>query len=188
MDVQMRHFPPQLELASQFGLPLFLHSRAAHRDFVDIIKKHGKPLRGVVHSHSETLEQALELIELGFYIGINGCSLKTPENLDCVRQLPLDKLMVESDCPWCEIRPSHASHAILKTLATSSDYSHLAPLYVPEQKKKEKFQEGAAVKGRNEPCSTGAVAWVIAQLHGVTIEQVASQTYQNTCDLFKIAR
>lgn len=69
-DVQLRHFPPQLELASRFDLPLFLHSRAAHRDFVDIVKAHGKPLRGVVHSHSESLEQALECIELGFFIGI----------------------------------------------------------------------------------------------------------------------
>lgn len=69
-DVQLRHFPPQLELASRFDLPLFLHSRAAHRDFVEIIKAHGKPLRGVVHSHSESLEQAMECIELGFYIGI----------------------------------------------------------------------------------------------------------------------
>jgi TatD DNase family protein len=69
-DVQLKHFPPQLELASRFDLPLFLHSRAAHRDFVEIIKAHGKPLRGVVHSHSESLEQALDCMELGFYIGI----------------------------------------------------------------------------------------------------------------------
>ncbi|KAM0787525.1 hypothetical protein ACM66B_003596 [Microbotryomycetes sp. NB124-2] len=188
MDVQLRHFGPQLDLATRFDLPLFLHSRAAHRDFVDIIKKHDKPLRGVVHSHSESLEQALELIDLGFLIGINGCSLKTQENLDCVRQLPLDKLMVESDCPWCEIRPSHASHPVLKSLSTSTEYGHFAPLYTPEQKKKEKFQEGAAVKGRNEPCSTGAVAWVVAQLHQVSLETVAEQTHRNTCELFRIAR
>ena len=94
--------------------------------------------------------------------------------------------MVESDCPWCEIRPSHASHALLKTLSTSQNehYAQLASLYVPEQKKKEKFEEGKGVKGRNEPCSTGAVAWVVAQLHGVSLEEVAKQTYQNTCDLF----
>ncbi|KAK4056027.1 hypothetical protein OIO90_003022 [Microbotryomycetes sp. JL221] len=186
METQLKHFPKQLELATKFDLPLFLHSRAAHRDFVDILKNHDKSLRGVVHSHSESYEQALECIELGFYIGINGCSLKTEENLDCVRRLPLDKLMVESDCPWCEIRPSHASHTFLKTLSTSEQYKHLTGLYTPEMKKKERFQEGLGIKGRNEPCSTGAVAWVVAQLHGVSLEQVAQQTYQNTCDLFRL--
>lgn len=73
-SVQLRNFPPQLELASRFDLPLFLHSRAAHADFIDILRRHNavtdKPVRGVVHSHSESLEQALECIALGLYIGI----------------------------------------------------------------------------------------------------------------------
>ncbi|ORY88049.1 tatD related DNase [Leucosporidium creatinivorum] len=184
-DVQLKHFPPQLELASRFNLPLFLHSRAAHRDFVDIIKAHVKPLRGVVHSHSESLEQALECIQLGFYIGIN-CSLKTPENVECVRQLPLDKIMIESDCPWCEIRPSHASHPHLSTITSSITHSHLEPLYIPPSVKKERWTSGKGVKGRNEPCSTGQVAWVVSQLKGVSVEEVAEQTYRNTCELFGI--
>jgi TatD DNase family protein len=45
----------------------------------------------VVHSHTGTLQEALELIDMGFYIGINGCSLKTEENLAVVKQLPLEK-------------------------------------------------------------------------------------------------
>lgn len=69
-EVQLRHFPPQLELASEHDLPLFLHSRAAHDDMVRLIKAHDKPLRGVVHSHSGSLQEALDMIELGFFIGI----------------------------------------------------------------------------------------------------------------------
>ncbi|SCV67646.1 BQ2448_5257 [Microbotryum intermedium] len=180
-DAQLRHFPPQLTLARKFDLPLFLHSRAAHEDFTRILKEHGQGLRGVVHSHSGSLQEALDCIELGFFIGINGCSLKTEENVECVRALPLDKLMVESDCPWCEvqIRPSHASHSYLSSLP-----SDLKALYIPQQTKKERWVEGKGVKGRSEPCSTGQVAWVIAQLKGVNLEEVARVTTENTRTLF----
>jgi TatD DNase family protein len=65
-----RYFPIQLELATRFDLPLFLHSRAAHSDLVQALKAHPHPLRGVVHSHSGTLEEALEYIDLGFFVGI----------------------------------------------------------------------------------------------------------------------
>lgn len=115
----------------------------------------------------------------------SGCSLKTEENLACVKALPLSSLMVESDCPWCEIRPSHASHPLLATLAKSPDYAHLAPLYTPTQVKKEKWVEGKGVKGRNEPCATGAVAWVVSQLHGVSLEEVAKVTSRNAATLFR---
>ena len=139
----------------------------------------------------------------------SGCSLKTEANLDCVRQLPLDKMMIESDCPWCEaspasptlafgarifqpilmilcpqIRPSHASHPLLSTLATSETHSHLHPLYCPPSTKKEKFAVGKAVRGRNEPCSTGQVAWVISRLKEVTVETVAEVTTRNAVHLF----
>lgn len=73
----------------------------AHKEFLDILRAHPTKLRGVVHSHTGTLEEALELIAAGFYIGINGCSFKEQSGLDCVQKLPLDKLLVESDCPWC---------------------------------------------------------------------------------------
>ena len=83
-----------------------------------------------------------------------------------------------------QIRPSHASYALLSTLATSPAHSHLAPLYIPLSVKKERWVSGKGVKGRNEPCSTGQVAWVVAQLKGVSLEEVAEQTYRNTCQLF----
>ncbi|GAA5999054.1 3'-5'-exodeoxyribonuclease [Rhodotorula paludigena] len=184
-EAQLRGFPPQLELASKHNLPLFLHSRACHPDFVALLKAHGKPLRGVVHSHSGTAEEALELISMGFYIGLNGCSLKTAENLEGVKRLPLDRLLIESDCPWCEIRPSHASHALLADLSADPANQHLKERYLPVQVKKEKWAQGKAVKGRNEPCGTGQVAWVVAKLKGVSIDEVARVTTSNFLELFK---
>lgn len=94
-------------------LPLFLHSRAAHADFVGLLKeKFGPRLEklergGVVHSFTGTAEEMRELMDLGLYIGTNGCSFKTVENCDVVKEIKLDRLMLETDGPWCEIRPSH---------------------------------------------------------------------------------
>lgn len=83
-ETQLRYFPPQLELATKYKLPLFLHSRTpqAHVDFVQIIRAHEArhtaeeilPARkkGVVHSFTGTIDEMKELVDLGFSIGING--------------------------------------------------------------------------------------------------------------------
>lgn len=113
--IQLHSFAAQLDLvlAMKQQLPLFLHSRAAHADFVSLLKeKFGPRLEklergGVVHSFTGTAEEMRELMDLGLYIGTNGCSFKTAENCDVVKQIKLDRLMLETDGPWCEIRPSH---------------------------------------------------------------------------------
>ncbi|KAK4700064.1 TatD DNase family protein, partial [Phenoliferia sp. Uapishka_3] len=186
-EVQMKYFPKQLALASKYDLPLFLHSRNAHKEFLEILKQHPTPLRGVVHSHTGTLEEAQELIAAGFYIGVNGCSFKEQSGIDCVRELPLDKLLVESDCPWCEVRPSHASFPLLAALSASEPYSYLHPLYVGTSVKKERWAPGKTVKSRNEPAATGQVAWILAQLKGISLEEVATTTLSNTEELFRIS-
>ncbi len=49
-----------------------------------------------IHSFDGTLDEALQFIQLGYCIGLNGCSLKTQANLDVIKQLPLDKILVET--------------------------------------------------------------------------------------------
>jgi len=111
---QLEYFRKQLEIAVEVGLPLFLHMRAANDDFIATIKPFLPKLQnGVVHSFTGTKEELDKLLELGFYIGINGCSLKTEENLEVVKQIPLDRLMIETDAPWCEIRKTHAGYKYL---------------------------------------------------------------------------
>lgn len=109
-DVQRIYFERQLDLVVKYNLPLFLHCRNSFDDFYEIICRNATKITsgGVVHSFDGTLDEAMKFIKFGFYIGINGCSLKTEEQLQIVAQIPNDKILVETDCPWCAIRPSHA--------------------------------------------------------------------------------
>lgn len=109
-DVQRTYFERQLDLVVKYKLPLFLHCRNSFDDFYEIIQRNLSKISngGVVHSFDGTIEEARKLIELGFYIGINGCSLKTADQLKVVAELPNERILVETDCPWCAIRPSHA--------------------------------------------------------------------------------
>lgn len=117
-----------------------------------------------------------ELVEMGFDIGINGCSLKNEENIAVVRAVPMDRLQLETDGPWCEMRPSHASAGYVKDMGDVQWKSV----------KKEKWVEGAMVKGRNEPCMIGRVAWAVAKIKGLTIEEVTETAWQNTVSMFKL--
>lgn len=107
---QKTYFERQLDLVQRFELPLFLHCRNAFDDFYAILERNASRIThgGVVHSFDGTIEQARKFIELGFYIGLNGCSLKTAEQLNVVAQIPNEWILLETDCPWCGIRPSHA--------------------------------------------------------------------------------
>lgn len=102
----MTYFRAQLDLAVELQLPLFLHSRAAAEDFEAVLKERlGEnmerlPKMGVVHSFTGTMEEMKRLVELGFDVGINGCSLKTEENIAVVKEVPLERIQIETDGPW----------------------------------------------------------------------------------------
>jgi TatD DNase family protein len=105
-------------------------------------------------------------------------SLKTDENLNVVREIPLDRLMLETDAPWCDIRPSHSSSAYLPPKTDTQAWRPVGSV------KKEKFVEGIMVKGRNEPCMLRAVAQVVAKLKNVSEQELAENVYTNTMRLF----
>ena len=174
-DVQLKYFDAQLELAVELQMPLFLHSRACGEDFERMMKArlNNLPKRGLVHSFTGTIEEMQSLIEMGFDIGINGCSMKTDENIAIVREVPLERLQIETDGPWCEIRASHASSKFLEGTPE-----------LPKAMKKEKFQKGLMVKGRNEPATIAQVANVIAKVKGVTVEEVCEAAWNNSTKMF----
>lgn len=78
-DQQLKYFEAQLEIAVDVQLPLFLHSRAASEDFERLLgaRLDQLPKRGLVHSFTGTVEEMQRLVDLGFDIGVNGCSMKS---------------------------------------------------------------------------------------------------------------
>jgi TatD DNase family protein len=163
-ETQLKYFEAQLELAVELQMPLFLHSRACSDDFEHLLKSRldRLPKRGLVHSFTGTLEEMQRLVAMGFDIGINGCSMKTDENVAVVREVPLARLQIETDGPWCEMRASHAS----------AKYMAGAPALPSKAVKKEKWQKGAMVKGRNESATIAHVAHVIARIKGISTAEV----------------
>jgi TatD DNase family protein len=81
---------------------MYLHNRNTGNDFYDIVKQNrSKFSSGVVHSFTGPLDELKKILELDLYVGINGCSMKTSENLEVLKHIPLDKIMLETDSPYC---------------------------------------------------------------------------------------
>lgn len=78
-EQQLKYFSAQLDIAVDVQLPLFLHSRAASEDFERLLGERLEqlPKRGLVHSFTGTVEEMRRLVELGFDVGVNGCSMKS---------------------------------------------------------------------------------------------------------------
>lgn len=169
---QRKYFALQFELAKSSQLPMFLHLRAATSDFMDIIKEHESDfVSGVVHSFdgsAEEMQQVLQCTKLS--IGLNGCSLKTEENLAVAAQVPVERLLLETDCPWCDIRATHAGK------------SHVISTWPSRDKKKQAAD--AMVKGRNEPCTIRQVLEVVGGCRGADLEELAAHAYSNTVSIF----
>ncbi len=98
--VQAEVFSQQLQLAQRLNLPVIIHSRDACEDTMTILKQH-KP-RGVVHCFSGSAETAAEVVKLGMYVGFTGVlTFKNAKKaLAACAAVPLDRLLLETDCPY----------------------------------------------------------------------------------------
>jgi len=101
-EIQQQAFRKQLQLAVELNLPVILHSREAETDTLNILKEFPVPSHGVAHSFTSSIEMARTLVEMGWYLGINGIvTFKNAEDLrKVVRWLPLDRLLLETDSPF----------------------------------------------------------------------------------------
>lgn len=147
-DTQKEALRAHIDAAKMTKLPLIIHTRAANEDTITILKEAAGDITGVIHCFSETQWLADEAMKMGFYISIPGIiTFKKSQDLrDIVMDLPLDRLLLETDAPF------------------------LAP--TPHRGK------------RNEPAYMIETAKVLADLKGVTLEEIGHITSQNFQKLF----
>ena len=95
-------FRKQLLIAVEVNLPVVLHSRESEADTIKILKEIPVPSLGVAHSFTSSLMMAKTLLDMGWYLGINGIvTFKNAEDLrEIVRWIPMDRLLLETDSPF----------------------------------------------------------------------------------------
>lgn len=151
---QLEAFRRQLDIAKDCGLPVFLHQRDAHDDFVEVLESALPDLsRAVAHCFTGEGESLHEYIAMGLYVGITGwiCDERRGQHLhDIVSVIPDDRLLIETDAPYLlprNIRPRPKSR-------------------------------------RNEPAYLTYVLETVAEARAQSVEHVALITTQNAIDFF----
>lgn len=111
-DTQIKWFRAQLRLALEEKLPVVIHSRDAAADTMEIMKEAAsKGIVADIHCYSYSPEQALEYVKMGFYIGVGGVvTFKNGKKLkQTVDKIPLDRILLETDCPYMAPEPFRGS-------------------------------------------------------------------------------
>jgi len=152
-EKQQKSFIEHIKASQETGLPIIVHTRDADDDTLSILQEQysQKPFTGLIHCFSTSSKLAYGAIELGMYISISGIVTfkKATQLQDIVKELPIERLLVETDAPY------------------------LAP--TPHRGK------------TNEPGFTRHTAEFVADLKGISYDEVANTTTNNFFDLFKKA-
>ena len=153
-EAQLSAFRRQLEIAKDTGLPVFLHQRDAHDDFVEILEPALPDLsRAVAHCFTGEGESLREYLAMGLYIGVTGwvCDERRGKHLhDIVHIIPDDRLLIETDAPY------------------------LMPRTIQPRPKTR----------RNEPMYLTEVLKVVAEARDQSMDHVAAITSQNARRFF----
>lgn len=179
MEAQLEGFRLQFEVLASIQeklgirLPLFLHVRGnVVESVVEVLQEFREVWSAAVaHSFTGSQKQAEMLLSLdGMHIGINGCSLRSESSLAMLPNIPSDRLMIETDGPWCGIRPTHPG------------FKHISHRW--DERKAKSHSLGATVKGRVEPCHVHQVLDVLASVLDIDPETLNNQIFQTTLNVF----
>ena len=153
-DVQKKSFSMHIEIAKELSLPLYLHQRNAHDDFIRTIKENRNNFpKFIVHCFTGTQKELDEYLELRAYIGLTGWICDSNRNIDLrqsIKNIPIDRMMIETDCPY------------------------LIPRNLPNKPK----------KNINEPKYLPHIANEISDLIGVEIDELKLATRNNAINFF----
>ncbi len=99
---QHRAFEAQLQLAEELNLPVIIHNRDAHDEILVTLERYAGRVNGVMHCFSGDWEMARRCMDIGYFISIAGpvTYRKSHQLQEVARRTPLDRLLIETDCPW----------------------------------------------------------------------------------------
>ncbi|KAN0043157.1 hypothetical protein ACTA71_010795 [Dictyostelium dimigraforme] len=166
---QIEMFDRQIQLGIEFKLPLFIHERESHQQFCMVVEKYvkdGTMPTSVIHCFTGTEAEARVYVSMGFYIGFTGVigHDKRGEQLRSILKsgiIPLDRLMIETDCPYMT---PHNINAIDKPKQTDP---------------RSKFI-------RNEPSLLPYVLKTLAECYNISEKDMALQTFNNSKVFFNL--
>ena len=106
-EIQKKWFIRQIEFANDHHLPISIHNRESNEDSLKILKEHTPKYSGVMHCYSGSVEMLSDILKLNMYISLGGpvtfTNAKTPKEV--AEEVPLKKLLVETDCPYLTPHP-----------------------------------------------------------------------------------
>ncbi|MBQ2383818.1 MAG: TatD family hydrolase, partial [Oscillospiraceae bacterium] len=148
-DIQKKAFRAQMALAAELDLPVIVHERDAHEDGMAIVREF-PTVKGVFHCYSGSAEMAKQLVDMGWYIGFTGVlTFKNARKaLEVASSIPLDRLVLETDCPYMAPEPFRGK--------------------------------------RNDPGKLYRMAEKLAELRGLTVEEIHAITVENGRRLYRI--
>ena len=148
-DIQKKAFRAQMALAAELNLPVIVHERDAHEDGMAIVREF-PTVKGVFHCYSGSAEMARQLVDLGWYIGFTGVlTFKNARKaLEVAASIPLDRLVLETDCPYMAPEPFRGK--------------------------------------RNDPGKLYRMAEKLAEIRGMTVEEIHAITTENGKKLYQI--
>jgi TatD DNase family protein len=150
-QVQEQVFRQQLDLALELHMPVVIHDRDAHDETMEILKEFPGLAGVVMHCFSGGRQMTEECLAMGFYLGIGG-PLTYPKShalVDVARTAPLDRILLETDCPYLSPQPWRGE--------------------------------------RNEPSYLPVVAEKLAELRGISRQEVAAATTANALRFYNIS-
>lgn len=122
-EIQKEYFIRQIEDANRLGLPITIHNRESTEDCLEILKEYPPLKGGIMHCYSGSVETMKELLKLGMYISLGGpvtfTNAKTPKEV--AETCPLDRLLVETDCPYLAPHPLRGTVNYPKNIALVVD-------------------------------------------------------------------
>ena len=105
-DVQERWFRAQMDMAKRTGRPVAIHDRDAHGKCFEVVCDYPE-VRGIFHSYSGSAEMARDLVRRGWYISFSGVVTfkNAPKVREVAKAVPLDRMLIETDCPYLSPEP-----------------------------------------------------------------------------------